>query len=194
MNSILYNPFDIYTERKLITVGSIITIVFSYIAFLVYIRFDGLVDMHFSDHIVPLQPLLDNTINIITCSIFLFVLGKYINRKTRFIDILAVSIVARFPFYPLLLLNINNFLKNSTEGIIENSKPELIHQISPSSLVIILLFALLAIGALIWYMILLYRGFKTATNSKGNKPIALFVITIFIVELISKLAIHFINY
>lgn len=194
MNSILYNPFEIYTERKLITVGSIITIVFSYIAFLVYIRFDGLVDMHFSDHIVPLQPLLDNTINIITCSIFLFVLGKYINRKTRFIDILAVSIVARFPFYPLLLLNINNFLKNSTEGIIENSKPELIHQISPSSLVIILLFALLAIGALIWYMILLYRGFKTATNSKGNKPIALFVITIFIVELISKLAIHFINY
>ncbi len=194
MNSILYNPFDIYTERKLITVGSIITIVFSYIAFLVYIRFDGLVDMHFSDHIVPLQPLLDNTINIITCSIFLFVLGKYINRKTRFIDILAVSIVARFPFYPLLLLNINNFLKNSTEGIIENSKPELIHQISPSSLVIILLLALLAIGALIWYMILLYRGFKTATNSKGNKPIALFVITIFIVELTSKLVIHFINY
>lgn len=194
MNNPLQNPFENYSEYKLITFGSVVTILFSYIAFLLYSRMDGLLDIHFATEIGIHQPLLDNLINIITCSILLYVLGLYINKKTRLVDIIAVSIVARIPFYPLLLLNINDVLRSSSAIIVENATPEAIHQIPPSSLAIILIFAVLAIGALIWYMILLFKGFKTATNLKGNKYVALFVIMIFIIEFTSKIIIQSLNY
>lgn len=194
MNKILVNPFETESENRLITIGSIITVLFSYVAFLLYSRMDGLLDMHITDTIALHQPLLDNLINIATCSIFLYILGLYINKKTRFVDILAASIVARIPMYPLLLLNINGFLNNASKVVVENSTPEAISQIPPSALATILVFALLAIGALIWYMILLYKGFKISTNSKGSKPVALFIIMILIIEIVSKAFINILNY
>lgn len=195
MNNTIRNPFETHSETKLITLGSFVTLVFSIIAYMLYTRFDGLIDMHFSNDIRLMQPLLDNTVNIIACSVFLFALGKYINPKTRFVDILAASIIARIPMYPLLLLNINGYLQNNVKVIVENStSPEAIQNIPTDSLIVLLVFALLAIGALIWYMILLYRGFKTATNSKGSKPVALFIITILLIEITTKFLIHLLNY
>ena len=190
MNSLLSNPFEKYKESTLITIGSIVTILFSGIAFFLYIRLDGLLDMHFADELKIHHPLLDNIVNILTCSLVLFILGKYINPKTRFIDIFAASIVARIPYYPLILLNINDVLRDATKSVVENSTPDLIHQIPTSSLTFILVFALLSIGALIWYMILLYKGFKTATNAKGSKPIVLFIISILLIEVVSKIIIN----
>ena len=194
MNNILKNPFETYSEFKLIKFGGLLTVIFSYIAFLLYYRMDGLLDMHFSDQVHMYQPLIDNLINIFTCSIFLYILGLYINRKTRFIDMLAVSIVARIPLYPLLLLNINNVLKDASANIMEHATPESINQISGGALTLILVFAVFAIAALIWYMILLYNGFKTATNSKGGKAIALFIIMVLIIELVTKFLTHALNY
>lgn len=194
MNNILRNPFETYSENKLLTIGSIVTILFSYISYLLYSRLDGLLDIHFTEHIKYYQPLFDNLINILVCTLLLFILGQYINRKTRFIDILAVSIVARIPFYPLILVNINNYLSDTTKVIVDNANSEAVQQIPPSTLAIILVFSILAIAALICYMILLYKGFKTATNSKGKKPLALFIITILLIELISKMSINFLNY
>lgn len=190
MNNLLSNPFEKYKESTLITIGSIITVLFSVIAFFLYIRLDGLLDMHFSDELKIHHPLLDNIVNIFTCSVVLFILGKYINPKTRFIDILATSIIARIPYYPLILLNINDVLREATKSVIGYSTPDLIHQIPKSSLIFILIFALLSVVALIWYMILLYRGFKTATNAKGNKPVVLFIISILLIEVISKIIIN----
>ncbi len=194
MNNIFKNPFEIYSENKLIIFGSLITTLFSYVAFLLYFRMDGLMDIHFADQVLIHQPLLDNFINILTCSILLYALGLYLNKKTRFIDILATSIIARVPLYPLLLLNINNILKDASKSMIESSTPENIEHFSPEALTITLIFALLALAALVWYMILLYKGFKTATNSKGNKPIALFIIMVLIIEITSKFLIHSLNY
>jgi uncharacterized membrane protein (DUF106 family) len=38
----------------------------------------------------------------------------------------------------------------------------------------------------IWYMVLLYNGFKVAAHAKGTKPIVLFILALLLAEALSK--------
>ncbi len=194
MNKILTNPFEKYTENKLILIGSLATIIFSYVAFLSSYRLNALLDIHLSDNITIYQPLVDNIINVFTCSIILYLLGLYINNKTRYIDILTISLVSRIPLYPLLIINMEGILEDLAPYTKGHINPENIEQIDPTSFVWIIIFSLCAIGALIWYMILLYNGFKISTNSKGKKPVALFIISILLLEFLTYQLIKVLNY
>lgn len=193
MNKNLSNPFEIHSEQTLITIGSIGLILASILAFFLSARFDGFIDMHFVESVSIIQPFIDNIINVLSAVIIFFTLGKILNPKTRIVDILAISLVSRLPFYPLVLVNVNDVMISATQIVIENSNPNDIGNIPPSSLAIILVFALVALAGIIWSIILLYRGFKTATNSKGNSALGYFIIALIITELISKVSIHFFN-
>lgn len=70
--------------------------------------FDGAFDIHFVTHVTALQPFLDNTVTIGLLSVSMCVLGKNINEKTRFVYLLALTCVARIPFYLLPLLNMDD--------------------------------------------------------------------------------------
>lgn len=192
MKSILMNPFETQTEQKLLSVGISAALVASVLAYFLNARFDGLFDMHFTTQIEMFHPLIDNGINILLSALVLFGIGKYINKKTRFVDVLAVAAVARIPYYPLMFVNVKGFMKAATDVIMANANPENIGNIPPTSLAIILCFALVAIAAIIWYIMLLYRGFKVATNAKGNSALGLFIVTVFIIEFITKLSINYI--
>lgn len=193
MNKTFTNPFEIHSEQKLISTGLIALLLSSILGYFVNARFDGLLDMHFVETIKSYQPFLDNSINVLISAIILFAVGKFINPKTRFVDILAISLVARIPYYPLLLVNINDFMSATTALIVENSDPQNIENLSLSALVIILAFALIALGALIWYIILLYRGFKVATNAKGKSALGYFITAIILIEITTKFSISYLN-
>lgn len=192
MKNILMNPFETQTEQKLLSVGISAALVASVLAYFLNARFDGLFDMHFTTQIEMFHPLIDNGINILLSALVLFGIGKYINKKTRFVDVLAVAAVARIPYYPLMFVNVKGFMKAATDVIMANSNPENIGNIPPTSLAIILCFALVAIAAIIWYIMLLYRGFKVATNAKGNSALGLFIVAVLIIEFITKLSINYI--
>lgn len=186
------NPFETQTEQKLLSVGISAALVASVLAYFLNARFDGLFDMHFTTQIEMFHPLIDNGINILLSALVLFGIGKYINKKTRFVDVLAVAAVARIPYYPLMFVNVKGFMKAATDVIMANANPENIGNIPPTSLAIILCFALVAIAAIIWYIMLLYRGFKVATNAKGNSALGLFIVAVLIIEFITKLSINYI--
>ncbi|MGB1294235.1 MAG: YIP1 family protein [Flavobacteriales bacterium] len=192
MKNILMNPFETQTEQKLLSVGISAALVASVLAYFLNARFDGLFDMHFTTQIEMFHPLIDNGINILLSALVLFGIGKYINKKTRFVDVLAVAAVARIPYYPLMFVNVKGFMKAATDVIMANANPENIGNIPPTSLAIILCFALVAIAAIIWYIMLLYRGFKVATNAKGNSALGLFIVAVLIIEFITKLSINYI--
>ncbi|MGB0869671.1 MAG: YIP1 family protein [Flavobacteriales bacterium] len=192
MKNILMNPFETQTEQKLLSVGISAALVASVLAYFLNARFDGLFDMHFTTQIEMFHPLIDNGINILLSALVLFGIGKYINKKTRFVDVLAVAAVARIPYYPLMFVNVKGFMKAATDVMMANANPENIGNIPPTSLAIILCFALVAIAAIIWYIMLLYRGFKVATNAKGNSALGLFIIAVFIIEFLTKLSINYI--
>tara|TARA_R110001583_G_scaffold148615_1_gene300503 strand:+ start:465 stop:1046 length:582 start_codon:yes stop_codon:yes gene_type:complete len=189
MKILLFKPFERYSEKTLLLVGAIFTLIGSFLAYTFSFRFDGVIDLHLALNVMLYQTLLDNLINIFCLVLFLYVSAKYINKKTRLIDILTTAVVARIPLYLLPVFNINGVFGKATEDIIQYANPELINQISFSNLFLIIVFAIIAILFLVWYVALLFNGFKVASNAKGIVPIILFSISLLFAEILSKFLI-----
>lgn len=188
MKKLLFKPFEYYSESKLLIVGAIATILGTYFASLFNARFDGVLDLHFVDSSILGQIALDVVINSITMVTLLFIAGKLINGKTRFIDILNTSLVAKIPMYFLVFLNINQTLAFPTTTDINE-----IQLFALENIVMIIALAVLSVIAIVWYIALLFNGFKTATNGKGTKLILYFIGVIILAEIISKLFIYYFN-
>lgn len=189
MKLLLFKPFEKYSEKTLLLIGVFFTLLGSFFAYVFNIRFDGIIDVHIVPNTLYYQALLDNLINIFCLVLFLYISTKYINKKTRLIDILNTALVARTPFYLLPFFNINDVIEKASEEVIQFANPGLISQISSSNLFIIIVFGLISILFLVWYISLLFNGFKVASNAKGKTPIILFVISLLLAEVLSKFLI-----
>lgn len=196
MKTVLFNPFEKYAESRLLISGILITLIGSYLGYLFQGRFDGVVDLHFMPSTTLLETLTDNAINIFSLFLPLFVLGKYINNKTRAVDILTPVMIARLPFYLLAFTNYQNFISGATERLLAsidlNNMPTELN-IETSDMVIITLFSGLSILFLVWFVLLLFNGFKTATNSRGIKNKLLVAGAIILAEILSKILFSLIN-
>lgn len=189
---IVFNPFEKHSEITLLIFGLTLTILGSFIGYLMKARFDGIIDMHLVENISLIEPFLDNLLNTLSLFVLFFILGKSINKKTRWVDILSASIIARIPFYILPLFKIGGFLEKITERLLESIDLENLNSppaISISDMLTMLLFAGIGIVCLCWFIALFWNGFRVATNTKGTKNIILFVIMLIVAEVISKFLI-----
>lgn len=194
MKKILFQPFENYSEKKLLFIGILGTLLGSLIAYLFQARFDGVLDVHFVENLELYHPFLDNLINVISLSLLLFICGKIVNKKTRLIDVFNASLIARFPYYLISFANINDYMYNLSQRILNfvTEKPEQI-DINGLDMIAILIFAFLSLILLIYYLYLLYKGYQVATNAKGALPIILFIVAILFAEGISKYIIYLIH-
>ncbi len=185
--------FEKVADKKLLSIGLVSLLIGSLIAINTNARFDGVLDMHLVTKVLPIQPFLDNIINTVLLAVVLFALGKFINSKTRFIDILNTAFICRIPFYLLPLFNINHAITAITDDLLSNiEEPDLLLQslAAPTTLLLIGSFALVSILALILFAYLLFKGFKTATNLKKTVHIILLVVTVLIAEILSKFLVY----
>ena len=182
----LYNPFEIFSEKQLLIFGIIVLILGSYIGYLFKGRFDGVVDLHFMKNVTLQEVFVDNLINTLLLSVFLFLLGLFINSKTRLIDILNTSLIARIPFYVLPFFNSNNKMIQTTERLMEMTSSNTMESLPAVDVFFIVVFGILALITLIWFSILLWNGFKVATNAKGTKAVVLFITAVLLAEIVSK--------
>ncbi len=189
----LFNPFERYSEKVLMIVGVLFTLTGSYLAIVFKSRFDGVLDFHFVSEVLPRQPLIDNLINIFCLTILLFAVGKYLNNATRQIDILAAVIVARIPYYFLPILNTNDMMTTVTKNLMKSVSHPGVYQIPDLTNLLLMLFSLIIILALVWYIYLLYKGFKVAVNAKGVKATMLFFVTLLVAEVVSKYLVFHLN-
>lgn len=192
MKTLLINPFKKYQENTLLSIGIAATIIGSLLAYVFFVRFDGAIDLHFTPDINLSQPFIDNSINIITVFLILFLLAKYHNKKTRAIDILNAVLIARIPFYLLTLLNINNTISTTTEQmmlVVEDAIQINMAAMPMNAIIILSIFGLLSLGALVWSIFLLYNGYKIASNNKENKNIVFFFLALIVAEIITKIII-----
>ncbi|SHI95316.1 hypothetical protein SAMN04488096_10662 [Mesonia phycicola] len=195
MKKIFFQPFENYSETKLISIGLAGTLLGSLIAFAFHARFDGVLDLHFVNELHFYAPFTDNFINIIFLTIFLFIAAILTYKKTRIIDILATCILARLPYYLLSFGNINNYLLDITQQLVNITlKNTQAISIGVIDVLYIVIFALFSIVLLVYYFYLLFKGYKIATNAKGAKPIVFFIIAILLAEVSSKLSIYTLNY
>lgn len=185
----LLNPFEKYSEKTLLIFGIVATVVASLMAYLTRARFDGIIDLHFVSSITWFQPLVDNLINIVIVFVIFLIFGKVINPKTRAVDILTMSIISRLPIYLGVIANLGGYLDAATSNLLENidvNNPSQEPEISFSDLTIIMISALIMIPLLIYMISLYWKGFRTATNSKGVKNIFIFIVLFVLAEIFSK--------
>lgn len=194
IKTILFNPFHKFQSKILIITGIVATVFFSVTAYLFQARFDGAIDLHFVNSIEMFEPLIDNIVVILTLSFLLFFAGKIVNRKTRFVDLLAASLIARLPFYLLMFFNFNSAIRNVsktvTDGITSSNS---IAEISNANIWLLLSFAFTGLILISWYLSLLYKGYKVSCNAKNNTAILYFIIAIIGAEILSKYLIHLIS-
>lgn len=196
MKTIIFNPFERYSENKLLLFGLLATFLGSYLGYVFEARFDGVLDLHFPGIPTDFKPVIDNFINIVSLFLVLFFLGKYINPKTRVIDILTPVLISRFPFYLLTFTNYQNFSADLGEKILASIDTKNLQDgvnIAPIDMVVMILIAGVTMLFLVWFVILLFNGFKIATNSRGIKNNLLFAGAIILAEIISKIILTLIN-
>jgi hypothetical protein len=189
MKTMLFNPFEKYSERVLLSVGLAFTIIGGYLGFVFNTRFDGVIDLHFVEKVPLYQPFLEIGITILYTTIFLFIVGKIINPKARIIDIFLASMIARIPYYFITFFNANNKAYTISQGILILVKSSKTNMLSSTDVFYLLLMSFAIIGSLIWFFVLLYNGFKTAVNAKETKHTALFIAAVVVAEIISKIVI-----
>lgn len=185
--TLLFHPFEKYSETILLPFGIIFTILGTLLGFYFDARFDGVLDMHFVKTVTLQEVVLDNLINIFCLFIFLFGVAKFINSKTRFIDILNTILISRMAVYLFTLL------PKPSEELTKKMLQQDFGQITSSDIFVVMVVGFVGIIFLICYITLLYNGFKTASNAKKILPIILFVASILFSEILSKLLIFYFN-
>ncbi len=190
MRTLFFNPFQRYSEKKILLFGIPITVIGSFLGWYFNARFDGVIDLHFVKSTLPFQAFFDNLIALFCVNLVLIGLGKYFNPKTRIIDVVAATTIARTPIYLLTVFNVNNSVFNISQRLLVATQSQKIEAIAIADLVIILFFAMVSMAAIAWFFIILWSGFKTATNAKGIQKIVVFVIAIIIAEIINKVLIY----
>lgn len=194
---ILFNPFEKYSEKTLLIFGIVATLLGSFLGYLMNARFDGIVDMHLVQGARFQNILLDNLINTLVLFILFFAFGKIINPKTRAIDMLNVSMICRIPMYLVALGNIGGYLERATQSMlngIDLDNLQNIPQFEMLDLFVILIFSVVSIGFLVWMIVLLWKGFKTATNTKRTRDIIIFIMLFILAEVLSKYLIGTFNF
>ncbi|MDQ5929802.1 MAG: hypothetical protein QG594_1583 [Bacteroidota bacterium] len=189
-NLFFTNPFLKYSEKSIFFVGSSLSLAGILLAYYANLRFDGLLDVHQLGSVSLLDVSKDSAINIAVICVLLFVFGKIINPKTRFIDILNAVLVFRIPFYVMCLLIKIPFMESFAQKMAKNSHHIQNLAINPLQIMAVLMLAMLLlvlVGYAIWQ---LFNGFQTATNCKKRVHYFVFGLLIIVAEAVTKVLIY----
>ena len=186
MNTLLFKPIAKFQESTLLIFGILVAAISLFVAVQTGIRFDGAIDAHVGNDISIVTALKDLVIAIATMVLFLFIAAKIVNSKTRFIDILNTVLVARITILFLAMISALPYLKNIGAKILAAQGNSI--EVTKIALNPIFLFlSLLLVVLLVWYIALLWNGFKISSNAKGGKSVVLFIIAIVSAEVTSKI-------
>lgn len=189
MKKIFINPFENYTEAKLLGVGIIGNVLLVFLSYKFNIQFIGNLKVNPQENTELKNVLLQHLILLSITVVLLLILGKYLNSKTRFVDILAVGLLSRIAFCLIPFVNINQKMFIITNNIMASLAIANPNKAVENEVPLLLFNSIIILLSMVWFFILLYNGFKTATNSKNLKSIVLFIATVVIIEILSRILI-----
>lgn len=185
----IFNPFLKFSERQLITVGSLAFISLNIVCFLFGFKMDSLLHFNSGKQNSFWEILLQNSGVIALFTLFLWGLGLVFNKKTRLIDIFNMILFTLIPTtLTLLLMGIPYFNQTAEKIANASNHPDAVSKMT-LELAIISLFTLFLLPLLVYTIVLLYNGFKTATNIKKWQQTALFFGVLFLLNLIFQILI-----
>jgi predicted membrane channel-forming protein YqfA (hemolysin III family) len=183
----VFNPFSKFSEKQLFIFGFLFFILDVLVCFYTSTRMDSI--FHFSpqENLTLLEAFIFVSISMASAILFLFLVALLINKKTRFIDIVNTVLLSQAPNF-LVLLSIKysgletlaNNLK-TTDG----STPSI--DLNTIAIIPFVAGICLMLVLIVYGFVLIYNGFKTATNLKKGLHITLFVISLFLFTLFHQI-------
>jgi hypothetical protein len=194
----LFNPFYYLAGGRSLVIGAVLVLAAGLAAFAGGARFDGVLDFHF---IGASQPafgicLLEGTCSWIIMGALLLVGGKIISAsRIRALDVFGTQALARWPgvisaalaFLP----GVRGFAKE-----LQATSYSRIGEVFSAHLAKGLTFGLsvtVSLLMLIWMVFLMYRAFAVSCNVRGGKAAGVFIVAVFLGEIISKLLLVYAN-
>lgn len=182
----LFNPFSKFSEKQLFLFGFFLFIVNILVCFFTKTKMDSI--FHFSpqENLTLSSAFLYVTISNASATVFLFLLALIFNTKTRLIDILNTVLISQAPNFIILICIKFSGLETFANNLktVNGSLPAVD---SGSFTSVLLVTGICIILTLITYgFVLLYNGFKTATNLKKWQHTVVFVITVFVFTLLHQ--------
>jgi hypothetical protein len=186
----VFNPFSKFSEKQLFFFGFLFFILDVLVCFYTSTKMDSI--FHFSPHenLTLLKAFIFVSISMASTILFLYLVVLLINKKTRFIGIVNTVLLSQAPNFLVLLSikysaleTIANNLK-TTDG----SPPSL--DLNTIAIIPFVAGICLMLALIVYGFVLIYNGFKTATNLKKGLHIALFVISLFLFTLFHQIYLH----
>lgn len=188
MKNYILKPFHYFQEKQLLLLGLSTGLLSCLVQLITHSRIISILQITAIDqHPTFLQAIADFTISSIVMAVALFIFGRIINQKTRFIDIFNTVTVARIPLFIPLLFDINGYISDKQKILLQsiNNPDALANQ--TTLFIPVILFALLALLLLIAFGYYIYQGFKTATHLKKTGHIIVFIVLTLGVDLLTRL-------
>lgn len=181
------NPFSRYPESTLFLIGIFAFLLLNVLCSLFQMKMDGILHYTFANQNTWWEILLQNTEVIGLTLLVLCILAFLYNKKTRIIDVVnAVLVSCIAQVFLIAISGIPFFQESSLRLAKAAATPERIME-NKTDLMVVLVFSCLLVPFLVYSVVLLYHGFRTATNMKSWQQISVFFIVLFVLNLISQL-------
>lgn len=188
----VFNPFSKFSEKQLLFVGLFFFLVNGTVCFYTKIQMDSI--FHFSDNanVTIDSAFLYVGISCVSAIIFLFILSLFFNKRTRFVDIINTILISQAPSFITLLLTKYSGMNEIAKKISTSAKVQNF-DLNALDLLKLLFTSLFVLAFVIYGMVLIYNGFKTATNFKKWQHISIFIISLLIFILIHQVYMQSVN-
>lgn len=189
----LFNPFIYLAGGKALVLGLLAVPVASLIGAWSNTHFDGVLDTH-TGASAPLWIFVaEGLIDWACLSLVLLLAGRLISRTAfRSIDVLGTQALARWPSVFIAIVASAPVLPRFASEVMQ--QVERVHQggrlqinVADAALAVIVVLAMFVF--LCWMVMLMYRAFSVSCNVKGGKGIGMFIASLLIAEVLSKVAV-----
>ena len=180
-----FNPFSRYNEKALLLFGVFSFFIVTTLCYFFQMKMDGLLHFGSTENDTWWKIAVQNAFVFGSAFVVLWILAFFYNAKTRVIDVANTVLVSSVANVFVILFSGIPFFNKIPEKL-STVPPEKIME-HKTELMIVLLTSLFIIPFAIYSVVLLYNGFKIATNMKSWQKITLFFVVIFLLNLITQL-------
>ncbi|MDR6919331.1 MULTISPECIES: YIP1 family protein [Chryseobacterium] len=182
----IFNPFERFDDKQILVAG-ILTVVAAILTGYWTDSFFSSIYKINSLEKTSLQAVAIPTLTSFALAILiLFILGKILNGKTRFIDIVNTVLISQMALVVLQAVSQIPYIDKAQEHMIS-------YQTNPTGafpvfdFIVMMSMASFVIAVLIYSITVYYNGFKTATNLKKWQHIVLFGVVSLIMIIVCQI-------
>jgi hypothetical protein len=175
----LFKPFDRVAGAQALSLGLVVLLVQSILAFYFNSRFDGLLNLHFGAPLSFSTVAIQVAINWLSIAFCMYLLALTFGAKSmRLIDLLGTSALSFYPFALAPLLNASGYF-SALNSQIEDNPLKAVSGIAENQPWFFALSAVLMLALIVWQVALLWNAFSVLTNLKKPKLIIAFILALF---------------